>query len=315
MKEAAPMARTGVTREQVFEAAARLKARGASITNQRVRDELGETGSYTTISRYLDEWRAADAAKDHETLPEIPEAAEQAMLGAIREVWRVAAAGAQREITDVKEAAERRIQEIQNQHGEAHAEVARLEKDAAAADDEIQTLKIRSGQLDKDLAAARAVEAELRERVAAEETRCRELEAKVGELGAAEAELQRRLAAEVTRRGELEVQVRELDTKARDLAGGLEDAKRQIKDAEAGRTAATAAAVAATEENNALKGKAGDLEKRLGAAVAVEAELRERVKAEEVRNQAMESRMSELNKELVRLAAAKESPAGSNKNT
>lgn len=300
------MARTGVTREQVFEAAARLKARGASITNQRVRDELGETGSYTTISRYLDEWRAADAAKDHETLPEIPEAAEQAMLGAIREVWRVAAAGAQREITDVKEATERRIQEIQTQHGEAHAEVARLEKEATAADDEIQTLKIRSGQLDKDLAAARAVEAELRERVAAEETRSRELEAKVGELGAAEAELQRRLAAEETRRSELEGRVRELDTKARNLAGGLEDARRQIKDTEAAYATANAAAAAAAQENTALKGQVTDLEKRLGAAVAVEAELRERVKAEETRNQALDTRANELNKEFVRLAAAKE---------
>lgn len=302
------MARTGVTREQVFEAAARLKARGASITNQRVRDELGETGSYTTISRYLDEWRAADAAKDHETLPEIPEAAEQAMLGAIREVWRVAAAGAQREITDVKEATERRIQEIQTQHGEAHAEVARLEKDAAASDDEIQTLKIRSGQLDKDLAAARAVEAELRERVSVEETRNRELEAKVGELGAAEADLQRRLVAEETRRGELEGQVRELDTKARDLASGLEDAKRHIKEVDAGRAAAKAAAAAAVEENTALKGQVTDVEKRLGAAVAVEAELRARVKAEEARNQALESCMGELNKELVRLAAGKDTP-------
>jgi hypothetical protein len=57
------MARPGITREQVFEAANKLKAEGKQITMQRVRDALGETGSFTTISRLLEEWRAYCSGK------------------------------------------------------------------------------------------------------------------------------------------------------------------------------------------------------------------------------------------------------------
>src|SRR5690606_796979 len=126
------MARTGITRQQVFEAARKLKNEGTAITMQRVRDALGETGSYTTISRLLDEWKAAAALEDRKVLPEIPEVADQAMQAAIRELWRIATAAAHREIDTATETADRRVKEAEVRYDEARVEVERLEKENAA---------------------------------------------------------------------------------------------------------------------------------------------------------------------------------------
>jgi chromosome segregation ATPase len=292
------MARTGITREQVFEAANKLKADGASITMQRVRDALGETGSFSTISRLLEEWRAADTMRDRETLPEVPEVADRAMQGAVRELWRIAAAAAHREIAAAKEEAERRIKEADLRYGEARSEVERLEKLAAVADDEVQTSRIRTGQLEKDLSAAQAVETELRERVAADEARSRELESKVGELGAAEAELRKQLATSEKVR-------HEADGKTRELTTQVDELRRRLRDEESAKAAAKAEATTASGEIARLTANAHELEKRLAAAQAVETEIRDRLKAEKERNGSLDARIDELGKELVRLAGTK----------
>lgn len=296
------MARTGITREQVFEAASQLKAQGMQITMQRIREALGETGSFTTISRLLEEWRAADTIKDREVLPDIPEAAEQGMQAAIRELWRIAAATAHRRVAEAKEEADRRVKEAEGRYGEARAEVERLEKAAAAADDEVQTLRIRAGQLERDLSAAQAVEGELRERVASEEARSRELEAKVGELGAAAADLQKKAQA-------AEVREREREAESRRLGRELEEVGRRAQASDEARARAESEAQAAAERAAASAANVIDLEKQLGATRAAEAELRDRVKAEAERNKALEDRMGELNKELLRLAAARDAPS------
>lgn len=49
------MARTGISKKQVQAAKAALKARQQAVTIDAVRAELGNTGSKTTISRYLNE--------------------------------------------------------------------------------------------------------------------------------------------------------------------------------------------------------------------------------------------------------------------
>ena len=52
------MARTGISKKQVQAAKAALKARQQAVTIDAVRTELGNTGSKTTISRYLNELEA-----------------------------------------------------------------------------------------------------------------------------------------------------------------------------------------------------------------------------------------------------------------
>lgn len=299
------MARAGVTREQVFEAAGALKARGASITIQRVRDHLGDTGSYTTISRYLDEWRAADAAKDQETLPDIPEAAEQAMLGAMREVWRVAATAMRREAEEVKQVAERRVRDIEAQHGEAHAEVSRLEKEAAAAEAEVTELRARVADLEKALAAGEATQAQLREQLAAADARQKDLVAQVSEFAATDSAQRERLRIADARRAELEEQVRVLEDRVRDAGQKLAEAERRALDAESARDTARTEGAKVEADRTELARKVVELEKEVATVKAADVEVRERLKAEEIRNKGLEARVKELSGELVKLAAAK----------
>ena len=51
------MARAGVSEYHVFQAADRLKALGVNPTVEKVRRELGDTGSSTTINNHLRAWR------------------------------------------------------------------------------------------------------------------------------------------------------------------------------------------------------------------------------------------------------------------
>ncbi|RZK99062.1 MAG: hypothetical protein EOP36_20375, partial [Rubrivivax sp.] len=82
-----PMAREGVTYEQVKAAAESLTSKQAQVSVRAVRVELGDTGSPNTILRHLNTWR--------ETRPEAPAASSdlpQAILKGINaEMLRVAA--------------------------------------------------------------------------------------------------------------------------------------------------------------------------------------------------------------------------------
>jgi hypothetical protein len=55
-----------ITREQVFEAAETLSREGEEPTYITVRERLG-SGSFSTISKYLREWKAAGKGKDEGT--------------------------------------------------------------------------------------------------------------------------------------------------------------------------------------------------------------------------------------------------------
>ena len=73
------MARSGISREKIFEAASAVETRGESVTIANVRRELGDTGSFTTIHAALKDWR-----EEHRPAapPAISEALE-AMGGAL----------------------------------------------------------------------------------------------------------------------------------------------------------------------------------------------------------------------------------------
>ncbi len=53
------MARPGVTYEQVAEAADKLDSDGIRPSPTKVREALGNTGSYSTIARFLKDWEEA----------------------------------------------------------------------------------------------------------------------------------------------------------------------------------------------------------------------------------------------------------------
>ncbi len=79
------MARTGVTREQVFEAADALTREGQGPTVVSVRTRLGG-GSPNTIAPLLAEWKSLQEGRQAAAMPGVPEPVEAVM----RQVWGVA---------------------------------------------------------------------------------------------------------------------------------------------------------------------------------------------------------------------------------
>jgi hypothetical protein len=78
------MARTGITSEQVYEAAEALTREGVTPTVHTVRERLG-TGSFSTITGYLSAWRADRDAAKAAHIPDPPEAVTRLF----RDLWAV----------------------------------------------------------------------------------------------------------------------------------------------------------------------------------------------------------------------------------
>lgn len=95
------MARKGITYDQVANAAAAIKARGIEPTLSAIRNELGQEGSFSTISQHLSKWREQDA--ERVDVRALPEAVENAALTAIATIWNIATKEARDEIAGIKE--------------------------------------------------------------------------------------------------------------------------------------------------------------------------------------------------------------------
>ena len=103
------MARTGITYEEVEIQADTLIARGENPTLEKIRRGLGDTGSNSTISRYLNEWRAHRATSH---LYEIPTAIPDPVNKAVNLVWHELQEGSEAEIAKTKEQARLAIEAI-----------------------------------------------------------------------------------------------------------------------------------------------------------------------------------------------------------
>ena len=67
------MPRTGITEAQILAAIEALQGRGEVVSKITVRKELGDTGSYGTISAFLQRWReqrAQEAPVESSPIPE-----------------------------------------------------------------------------------------------------------------------------------------------------------------------------------------------------------------------------------------------------
>ena len=93
------MARQGISREQVFDAAGALLDEGTSPTVQAVRERIG-SGSFTTINRHLDEWRKEHAGQAPANIPDMPDK----VMMAFQQVWAAAARAAQEDTETQRQA-------------------------------------------------------------------------------------------------------------------------------------------------------------------------------------------------------------------
>jgi chromosome segregation ATPase len=110
------MARSGVQYEDVQRAIDDLLARGEAPSVQKVREVLG-TGSFTTISDHLREWRARREANQDVPPPRgMPAALQELAEG----LWKKAQESANEALAHYREEADRRIAEADEAVAEAH---------------------------------------------------------------------------------------------------------------------------------------------------------------------------------------------------
>jgi Plasmid replication region DNA-binding N-term len=116
------MARSGVTREQVFESADALVREGRNPTVVAVRTRLGG-GSPNTITPRLAEWKALHETQQAQAMPPPPEPVETVM----RQVWGAAWQQAQAQLQGEREALSAARQEIAKERAAMLAEISRMD--------------------------------------------------------------------------------------------------------------------------------------------------------------------------------------------
>ena len=171
------MARPIVTREAVFAAAAELTAAGSDASILAVQGQIGG-GSYSTVKRYLDEWKREQAAATP-TLDLPPEVAARAAELA-RALWGLAHTQAEQRVAALRAEAEQQLGRSRAELQAAELTISRLEGEAEQAAQQLEAAQ-------QQFAAAQAATEEAR-------TAARVAEARAGEQERQIAELQRQLA-------------------------------------------------------------------------------------------------------------------------
>ncbi len=233
------MARTGVTREQIFDTADTLVREGQTPTVVAVRKRLGG-GSPNTITPWLAEWKEQHKMQHVDELPPLPEAVESAM----RQVWGVAWKETQTLLEAEREALNTSRKEVERERAEMLGEIERMDKDLDRVNGEIrigaEALEVERrshAQTQAEVKEACAVAAERKKQIENQENEIRMTRHDAQEVGAKmirlEAELthstkdverERRLRDETGR------QVEQLRDHATRLQAELESAKRHAKE-------------------------------------------------------------------------------------
>lgn len=180
------MAKAVVTQDNVAAIAEDLLARGEDPTLLKVQEALGG-GSYSTVKRYLDAWRAQREQSPVVELP--PEVASKALV-MIQTLWSVAVAQADQRVAQVQAAAQQQIAQAQAELAQAEALIQRQEG-------EIETVT-------QQLADARQAVTRLEQAAAQAQTARQIAEARVVEQGQTIADLKANLLA-ATERAEVAV--------------------------------------------------------------------------------------------------------------
>src|SRR6266496_5832052 len=119
------MARAIVTQAAVLEAADTLAAAGDEPTIITVQERIGG-GSYTTVKRYLEEWKAQRQTNRQPAI-EIPDAIAAKGSEFVRSLWIAAAALADERVAQTREEAQRQIETVRAALADAEAAIGRLE--------------------------------------------------------------------------------------------------------------------------------------------------------------------------------------------
>lgn len=126
------MPRTGITREQVFDAANRLMQRGQQPSVARIRAALG-SGSFSTIHQYFQDWKSFRWHTEN-NLDWVPQAIEGKAKELLHIIWDLAARDAGEEI-------ERLVAEYQRETIQLQKQLVRAKEDNSRLEQEIDRLQ------------------------------------------------------------------------------------------------------------------------------------------------------------------------------
>jgi colicin import membrane protein len=197
------MPRTGVTREQVFEAADALAQEGTQPTTKLVRDRTG--GSFSTITPHLAAWKDERGGRAVANIPDMPDG----VAGAARAMWAAAWNAAQEAIKTERDGLSAARREMDKERAELAQEI---------------------GELESKLDVAETERGKLAQALAEGEKRHRDAEEKLGDLKIENARLEERLANTEKRADELRDQVTRLEGDLARLAEKKGEAKEEPKE-------------------------------------------------------------------------------------
>jgi hypothetical protein len=140
-KGAATMPRTGITSEQVYQAAEALIKEGITPTVHTIRERLG-TGSFSTITGYLNAWRTDRDAAQATYIPDPPETVTRLF----RDVWTASWKANHETLANERHAIEAARRDMDTERAEMSREIQALETTLEKAEEISNT---RAAELDK----------------------------------------------------------------------------------------------------------------------------------------------------------------------
>jgi len=148
------MARAIVTQAAVLEAADALAAAGEEPTIITVQERIGG-GSYTTVKRYLEEWKAQRQTNRQPAI-EIPDTVASKGSDFVRSLWAAAAALADERVTQAREEAQHQVEMVRAALADAEAAIGRLDAEGEEQSQRLTDQQHSIEQLRVDLDQARS---------------------------------------------------------------------------------------------------------------------------------------------------------------
>lgn len=119
------MAKPLVTEDSVFKMADQIHDEGQEPTILLVQERIGG-GSYSTVKKYLDQWKEQRKSQQHVVI-ELPSSLATKMTTSLQTLWTEAVTLADQRVAEIQAEAQQQVREAQHTLGEAERIIARQE--------------------------------------------------------------------------------------------------------------------------------------------------------------------------------------------